>query len=483
MKLGRLGAAAFALVAFGASAEAGNGSNYIHLINGIDYFFGKAPVSGNFNGIWRCFPADTLYSPTKVVDPAGTVAPGNYATKVCAVHVSVAASANKVVTFPTLTLSSGDGDCAFLNAGTGGLNYGLGSIGGFGTFVVGPNNGPSGTVNLLAAVGNLTVLNTWGGAGPTGATVAALFFNLSQIFGSPSTIAVPEGESLVVWLQDDPNQFGPGQIQYWTGSNDERNICSSFSFLLSGSGSAFAFLPNFEWCLTIGTLDATLNQFVFSLEALGLGGNGGTDAMAVSTLAQPGDQGTGMRTISITGTDPFQSGGSIGSEIIGWNVYDENNPFGGSNRLTFINLWSLDIFGNPYCALGNHLNAPNQLVTPTGGPGGAPMSTLIPQEPRFVGQVDAVSNALLKNGLWLNFGQFAVTLAGINFPHFPAAAGISGGSGNTGGAAFTVPPLASVIGVELFAWNVNLTASGTAIAKTANNGHSHTNGSPWTFHP
>lgn len=484
MNLGRLAAAALALAAFGATANAGNGSNYMHLTNGIDYFYGKAPTLGNNAGIFRCFPADMLYSPTKVVDPAntpGTV--GQYASKVCAFHVTVSASAGKTLNFPIFSLSSNNGDCAFLQSGgAGGLNYALASFGPSQVAVVGPANSPTANpINLLAAVGGLTFVNPFTGPG----TAFTLFFNLGQIFGSPSTIAVPEGDSLVVWLQDDPNLTGAGNMQYWTGSQDELNICSSWSFLFSGGpGLVFAFIPAFEWALGIGTLDATLSTYVSSVEGtLGIGA-GGADAGIAAALAQKYDSGSGSRTISLTGQFSFGGGGSLGSNVLGFNSYDESNPFGGSNRIVMLNLWSLDVSGTPVCALGNHLNPPGtQVILPTGGPGGPPLSTLIPQQPRLTGKVDSVTTALLANGLWVNGTKHASAFGGINFPYFGAAAGLSGGTGNTGGFAFPIPPLSSLIGVELYAWSLNLNPSGTAIAKTANNGHSHTNGYPFTFHP
>jgi hypothetical protein len=209
MKLGRFAVAALALSAVLVSAqkaEAANGSNYLHLMNGVDYFYGKTPTAGAYAGIWKCFPSEMLHSPTLVVDPASPLV-GTYSTKVVTMHFTVTASAGNLINFPTVALTSAVGTCDFLtSAGT--LNYGLFSVAGFGTIVGGPLNGGTGIVNLLAGVANVQITNPFTSPG----TIVQLALNLSALFGIPSTIAVPEGESLVYRVQDDPNQFGAGTM-------------------------------------------------------------------------------------------------------------------------------------------------------------------------------------------------------------------------------------------------------------------------------
>ncbi|MFG0315881.1 MAG: hypothetical protein ACF8XB_01310, partial [Planctomycetota bacterium JB042] len=313
-----LASALFAAALAAPSSSAGNGSNYVHLTNGLDYFFGKTPPAGKFTGIWRCFPADMLHAPTIAL--TGPQA-GTYATKVCAVHFCVTGSAWSTLAFPTIALSSSTGKCRFLTS-AGGTNFGVFSVAGFGSIVAGPLSGNAGPapVNLLGGVAGATIFN------PSSAVFAFIAVDFLLISGQ--TIDVPTGESLVLWVQDDPNQFGPGTMQYWTGSFDERNLCSGYSFLLSGTGAALAYQAPFEWALGFGTRDATLSTAISSLG----GGPSSLNAHDAIQGFSPGfDAGSGTRTISITGTGGTGLGSaSIGSEFLAFNVYDEQGP---SNRL------------------------------------------------------------------------------------------------------------------------------------------------------
>lgn len=475
MKIGRLTTAlALSVGLFGASAHAGNGSNYLHLLNGVDYFFGKTPPNGNLVGIWRCFPSEILHSPTRVVDPNATpVTVGQYATKLEAMHITINGSPGSTLDFPTTALSSSPGDCRFLTSGGTAVNYFLASVAGFGTVVVGPANGGGfGAVNLLAGVGGLTILNP--AAAPN--IIVQLAVNLTAVFGSPSTITVPENESLVYWVQDDPNQTGVADWQYWTGSFDERTLASSYSYLFSGStGTVFAFVPQFEWSIGLGSLDATLTTAIRSF-------GGGPSLLnahdpASGFLGAAGfDQGTGTRNISISGTTPPNS--TVG-DVLGFAHYDNHNVNGGTNKLIFANLFRL-VLPSPVTPVGHYAATFINLHPLAGGPA---LSPAIPQNPRITIALDLVTSALLANPLWTGGTTHGGAAGASNVPWFPAAAGVSGSTGNTGGFQIPIPPLPSIPGLDLGFSAVSLNAAGTAIAKTANNGHSHTNSYNVFFQP
>jgi hypothetical protein len=480
MKRARVALAALGLsIGLGSVADAaGNGSNYIHLINGVDYFFLTGPYSGAIKGgrgIWRCFPSEILHSPTRVVDPADPNF-GTYATKVCAIHWTVSGSPAHLLSFPNVTLTASDGKCHFTQSGGTALNFGLASVGvGSGLAVVGPLSGngvPATNITSTAIVG-LSIVN------PAGAPNILVQLLLNLTGGVPSAITVPDGSSLALWHAEDNNQPGFGARQYWAGSLNERNICSGYSFLLSGgltgTFTGAAFNSAWEWSTGVGTVDATFTNIV-SVGASGAGPSG-LDAHASTTaFAQPYDAGSGTRTVSVTGTTPFAFTSSTGN-IFGFQSYDDTNPNGGGNRLVLGNLWGLSPGGAPVC----NNRAPGFVQLPTGGPGGPTLSTLIPEQPRLVGKIDGTFST------WISLHPFtghSTIPGGNNIPWFPAAATKPGGStGNTGGVAFTLPPLPALVGLQLFTYSVALNNAGTAITKTFNNGHSHSNGVDILFFP
>lgn len=475
MKLGRLAFAGLALSAamFAApQAVAGNGSNYVHLTNGLDYFFGKTPPAGNLVGAWRCFPSDMLHAPSLAL--AGPQA-GTYATKVCAVHINVTGSPGSTLAFPTIALSSSTGKCNFLtSAGT--LNFGLFSVAGFGTIIAGPltgNSGPVAAVNLLAGVAGAAITNP--AAAPN--VIVLITLNLVGVFGN--TIDVPVDESLVLWVQDDPNQFGTGTMQYWTGSFDERNLCSGYSFLFSGgTGTAFAFQAPIEWAIGFGTQDATLTTAINSLGA-GPSTLNAHDALQGFT---PGfDAGSGTRTISITGTGGTALGSaSIGSEFLAFNVYDEEGP---SNRLAIANIPGFDPTAQATGTCNNR--NPNYIAFPTGGPGGPVLFGGVPEMPRSVGKIDTLATVLLGNGIWIASTNHGTIAGGNNLPYFPQAAanGGSNAGGNVGGFPIPIPPFPTLPGIELFFWNFNVDPTNSFLDPAAGGGHKLTNGYPILFFP
>lgn len=449
MKLGRLAVASLAVsVGLGSMAEAGNGSNYIHMINGIDYFFGTAPYTGpaGLRGTWRCFPGDNLHSPTQVTDPGSPVV-GQYATKICAVHQSVSASPGFTVVWPNITLSTSDGKCHFLASSGTAVNFAVASTGAAGFAVIGPLTGQGAPATISGA----WVIGGSGFTNPFSAPniIVATVLNLIGLFGSPSAIPVPDGESLTLWHADPNNQAGAGTRMYYTGSLDERNICSGYSFLLSGGAgsalTAIGFNSAWEWATGIGTVDATMTNVV-SVGASG-GGPSGLNAHASTTaFAQPYDPGTGAMTVSVTGTTPFAATSSAG-DILGYQTYDESNPFGGANRLIFLNLWKLNVLGLGSCVNGGTAN-PNVITLGTGGPGGPQLSPL-GTKPRVVGQLDTISLTLASNPIWTGATIHGTVAGGNNIPWFPAAAGIGGSTGNTGGFAIPVPAIPQIIGVKI----------------------------------
>ncbi len=438
--------------------------NFIHLINGVDYFFGKAPTNGAFGGIWRCFPSEVLHAPTRDVSPSSPTFL-SYATKVNAIHVTMTASPGSLISFPTIALSSSAGTCNYLtSAGT--LNFGLASVAGYGTFVAGPLTSHAGaeSVHFLGGISGASV--------PNPASAANVLTQISLCLDSPTYIGVPEHESLVLWVQDNPNQFGAGSMQYWTGSIDERNLCSGYSFLLSaGSGATTCFAPNFEWSIGLGTVDATMTTAISSLGS----GPSGLNAHDASQGFSPGfDTGSGSRTISITG-------GSLGQEFLGIAVYDDNNQTGGSYRLAVANVMGLDPTHAGNCSTRSGTFVP----LPTGGPGGPVLATTIPEMPRSVGRFDVLANALLGNAIWIASTNHSTASGSLNIPWYPSPAGVSGsnGSGSNGGFMIPLPPLPAFPGLQLYFWNWNVDPSNSFLDPTAANGHSLTNGYDVMFFP
>lgn len=458
---------AFAALALGSTplAAAGNGSNYLHLMNGIDYFFGKTPPAGSLTGIWRCFPSEMLHAPTKAVGPFATTGTlGTYATKVQFIHVEVTVAAGSTIDFPTISLSSSPGDCRFLTSG-GALNYSLASVTGFGSIVVGPENAPGGAPpNLLAAVQVLGVPAV-AGAG----VILHLAISLDPTF-SVSAITIPEHESLVLWVQDDPNQFGAADAQYWVGSFDERTLCSGHSFLWSGSSAAIHQLPQLEWAIGLGTLDATLTA---TMRAAGSGPSG---LNAQAGLAVPFDQGSGTRSISITGTSPPNS---TAGESLGFAHYDDSHPLSTGPKLVIGSVFGVSV-GTPPQAHCHYGSGEVELHPIAGGP---VLSTAIPQEPRIPLALDAASYGLLGSHAWLTATRHGTAAGAINIPWFPSPAGGSGATGTTGGAPIPIVPRPALIGVHMGFCAMQTNAAGTAVARTLKAGHSHSNTYDVLFQP
>jgi len=483
MKLGRLAFAAVASVGFAASAFGANGSNFLQLMNGIDFFYGgfynpvNPPVNVT-NGFWRCIPSSVLHAPTVVVNAADPLV-GTYAAKIDGLHFTSIASTGATATWPTIAFSSGDSDCRAVVGGF--LNFGFASAAAFGGtglgwFAVGPTSGTQ--LNLLALIFNANFPGPHT-LGATGAIVYGLNFTVAPLFGV-SSITVPEGQSVTYWMADDKAE-GPGAYQYQTGSENERAICSSLSFFASGvaavgtalAGAVFGSPTQREWGMFISTVDGALMAATAPTTAIA----GSNTTMGA---ANPMDTGTGGLTVSLTGATPEGGNGLGGVEILSFNGYDQNNAFGGSGRLMFANLASVNALASPSCGPWSA----GYFGLPTGGAGGPVLSNSIPQLPRITGQLDVIALNLIGNPVWTLSTIHNMTAAGNEYPMFPGFAALIGGStGNNGGFGIPIPALPALVGVELFFSGVGLNATNSGIAAVSNNGHSHSNGWATFFFP
>lgn len=481
MKLGRLAAVGLALGLFGSSADAGNGSNFWHYQNGVDYYFFYAfpPQSGS--AAWRCFPGAINHAPTKVVN-ANDVNVGTYASKIETLWFNVVAggaAGGPPIVFPYIAVWSNTASCAI--ATTAGVNWGLFTGAGIGQVILGgPLNGANLQLNFLAT--NIVI--------PGGAALG--FINTIRLdvvpsaVGAPSAITIPEGSTTALVSADSWTQ-GPGAGQYFTGSVDDRKVCSAFgnsgtllatagstAFLVFqpfiATGGAPPFLP-IEWGNAVSTIDATVEI------GINTAGPGPAGLNPGATYAAPYDAGNNG-VVSITGTT--LNAPTLG-EIFGIQSYDDNNAFGGSAHLSLLNLSGIQAgypAPIPMCPTAGGL-----MNVPTGGAGGPALSLAIPQHPRSTGKFDFVTNNLLANPFWTSSTIHQVAPFAINYPWFPTLAKCGGSTGNNGGAQILIPPLPTLVGLEVGLWQLCMNPAGTAVAKLVNNGHSHTNIVPIGFAP
>ncbi len=469
------GASALALVAalvLASDGIAGNRSNFLQLTNGVDFSYG-----GFYNpifpqgtmGVWRCYPSELLHSPTRTVDPAGTVPAGTYATKITALHFTTLASGVTPPSWPTIVLSSSDGDCRLAPGGQ--LNFGFGSstaalaaAPGTGWFGFGPLNSSSGTAHVLAAFTNVQAPQIWT-YGPASAALSYAL-EIDQQLGSPSAIAVPEGESLTYWIAERMNQ-GPGSYQYWMASEDETSVCSSLSSLASAIGTphggVFRVPSNREFGMFIGTLDATLMAATSPRWSIG-----GSDITMGTT--NPMDTGTGALDISISGLGTTTAQGHYAT--ISFNSYDDAGSSFRAGKMVFANRAGFNSLGLPSCGAWS----PGHQALPTGGPGGPVLSTAIPQQPRLVGRIDTLTAVLVANPTWIVSTTHATKSGGTEYPMFPGFAADGGSTGNTGGFAVRIPNDPLLVGEEFFFSGVNVDLVSGGLAVLANNGHSNQNG-------
>jgi hypothetical protein len=387
---------------------------------------------------------------------------GTYAAKVHGMEINFTAGPGANITFPLIVLSAGDGTCTFLTSA--GLNWALAT--GFGNgflAIVGPTNGSA--LSIIAAFANIGVANPNLGNG----FIYTLALELSQFVGAPSAVTVPEGQNLTLFVHANPNQTS-ALPNGWTWSSDEKNLCSSHSYMantLSSGTFSFAFVSTVEWGMGVKTIDGVLNAYTTSLG----GGASGLNANAAFGI----DNGACAQTLSITGSYPAL-GVALGSEVLGFLTYDSDHPAGGSGRYVLGNVVGLRSCFNTVLAL------------PTGGPGGPVFSNAIPQAPRFAGKFDALSSALANLGpAWVAISGHDTVVGGVNVPWFPTPSlGAAGAVGVTGGFAVLVPPFPTLPGVELLWYSAPLNAPvalATSLDPLVNDGHSNTGSFPTQFFP
>jgi hypothetical protein len=486
MKLGRLAAIGLAVGLLGSSAYAGNGSNFWHYQNGLDYYFFYAfpPQSGS--AAWRCFPGAINHAPTKVVN-FNDVNVGTYASKIETLWFNTIAGGGfggPPIVYPYVAVWSNVASCAI--ATSAGVNWGLFTGGGVGMVILGgPLNGPN--LQLNAFVPNVVIPGSF----PLGFINTIRLDVVASAAGAPSAITIPEGSTTTLVQADKPNQGG-GSGQYFTGSVDDRKVCSAFGnsgLLLATAGSTTFFVfqafiatggaPPFlpiEWSNCVSTIDSVVELDVNTA------GGGPSGLNPGPTYALPYDNGNNG-VVSITGTT---LNAPTAGEIFGVSSFDDNNAFGGSNHLSYLNFSGIQIgypAPIPMCPTAGGLTQSPATAVPTGGAGGPALSVAIPQQPRLTGKVDFVTSNLLANPLWTGSTVHGVVPFGIDFPFYPAPVKCGGSSGNNGGAQIPIPPLGILVGLEVSMWQSCLNGAGTAIAKLANNGHSHTNITPIGFAP
>lgn len=431
------------------SVFAGNASNYVHLVNGVDFVMPQASTSPSIfsspggtalYGFWNCIDKESLYAPTMVVDPADS-AFGTYAAKLDAVEINVTNAVGGPIQFPLIVLSSGPGTCTFLSGSA--LNWGIAS--GFGNgfrAIVGPVG--SGPATVRAAFPNVSFPNPNIG----GSTLYTLALTLTG--GASSAVTIPEGENLTIFLHGDPAQTAAAPDGV-AGSLNELALCSSHSYMVNSFASGamtpkmFAFTPSFEWAFGVSSIDAVLQAYVPP-------GPSGAEANGVFGI----DGGSGAADISIS---------ALGPGRFGFLVRDDDHPTG-CGRFVLGNVAGFRTCFNVALAL------------PSGGPGGPVISTAIPQEPRIVGRVDAMTSAILRTvPHWLMLTGFDTVPGALNGPWVPIpSSGPVGASGVTGGTLLTVPNHPMLPGIELLWWSHPLNgsiATATAVDPLVNDGHSN----------
>lgn len=495
MKLGRLAAVVTVLGLCGSSALAGNGSNFWHYQNGLDYYFtytaGGIPTPGS--AVWRCFPGSINHSPTRVVDVNAPVAhQGQYGSKIETLWMNVICGGGfggTPIIFPYVAVSSNTQSCAIVTSA--GVNWGLftGLPTGVGAFLLGPLN-PIGTLELNAFFAPIIIPGNF----PVG-FINTVRLDVVGTATTPSAITVPEGAAVSLIVADSPVQGpgGSGTHQYWTGSVDDRRVCSVIGN--SGAFDAGAFtvgqyyiltggsppkLP-LEWGNAVSTIDAVVE---LGINAVGPGPSGLNPGVFYAAPYDAGQNGV----ISLTGST---LNAPTAGEIFGIQSYDDNNPFGGSNHLSLLNFSGIQTgypAPIPMCpTAGGLMNVPTGGSSPGSFPptAGAPprLSAALPQQVRSTGKFDFVTNNLLANPFWTGSTVHGVAPFGIFFPFYPALVKCGGSTGNNGGAQILIPVIGALVGLEVALWQLNMNAAGTAIAINANNGHSHTNITPIGFAP
>jgi hypothetical protein len=506
MKLGRLAAVVTVLGLCGSSAFAGNGSNFWHYQNGIDYYFVyTAGVPAPGNATWRCFPGSINHAPTKVVDPNAPAATfGTYASKIETLWINIVCgggAGGQPVIFPYVLISSNPQTCrlvttASLPFAAWGLATGLPT--GVGPALVGPL--PFATLQLNAFASGIVIPGNF----PVN-TITTVRLDVVPSATTPSAITVPEGSATAFVVADSPVQGAPGSgtHQYWTGSIDDRRVCSfqvnAGAYDRAGGTVGWYFIAAplkmfVEWGNGVSTIDASIELGINNV-----GPGPGFTQNPGALYAAPYDAGQNG-VVSITGST---LNGATAGEIFAPVCWDDNNPFGGSAKLSCLNLWGIHTTPpgwpypagvNPWCIAGGLLapvmNEGGLGNVGTGGPGGPMLSGVLPQMVRSTGKFDFVTNNLLKNTFWLGSTTHSVAPLSQYYPFYhttargnPAFVKCGGSAGNNGGAQISIPALGTLVGLEFGLWQLNMNPAGTALSINGGFGHSHTNITPIGFAP
>ena len=432
-------------------------SNPLFLFNGIDAVSSFPATQGQVDtGVLRCFDADLFHSPVRA--PAGAGA--EYSAVIEELYIGIDSSQSYPgyqVRFPLISLTSSSGSRHLIGEG-GNQNFTFGFSFPFPNghrMVIGPLDGASGV-----KIHHLLLDQT-----PSAPSHSIGSVDIYTIPLDPP-VHVPEGHSVLVYVADDEWQTGPQTRQHFAVSNDERNLCRSYSFKVTQPGDLFSECPsNEEWCIGLGMRQAVTSPTVSATS--------GSSANASHLF----DGGSGARTVSLTGTTPELGGVSLGAEELGFVTYDVNHPNGGCARLVMANIK----------AINRSCNDPG-IDLPTGGFGGPSFGSSIHEDPRIPIKIDVMTNTLLASP-WVVLTMHDTVPGGVNQPWAPVPAGTSGATGVTGGATQTVPPLPSYVGVELaicsLALDAHLTDPGgpNAIDVEVGDGDSHSLTTTLTFYP
>lgn len=433
-----------------ASDAARAEGNYLSQINGIDDAALLPLTMGSpDSGIFRVFDSKILRAPTRVTNPLdynGNY--GSYAAKVEAIHFGVDTHpAVTTIDVPLLLVSTFPGPHTLARGATfatitSSVQGYLGAVGYPGT-------------NILFEAEDLSFPVTAGG--PSGIT------EITIPFDPPLTVA--EGENLLIYLADARHQYNYTNEQSFLISDDENNAWESISYHLDTNG-AISQMPNtVEFYLGASLVDAV------TVSGNVLHGPGSSGLNSHWSLPNPFDAGIGGRTISLSGYD-VALGGSFGSSAVTFATFDSTNIYGGSQRL---------VLASTYAVLVSDVSP--GIALPGSGTGPV-LSTAIPEAPRIVNSLDLVSYSLLANPFWTLATTHSTTAGGGELPWYSAATpGPAGSSGNVGGFAIPVPNIGSLVGIELSISSLALNATGTAIDKIGNSGHSHSMGYTFVFIP
>ncbi len=420
----------------------GGVGNYLALMNGIE-----GPYTLPFNwdslhtGIAKVFDERILHAPT--LDPASNT----YAAKVSAIEFGVVTDPGvKTISIPLIRLASFSATASQFAAG-GWESISVSS----GPQFYATMDGPASTT-LFEAKDLKFVVNAIKPGGVTEITIPI-----------DPPVVIPVGENALLYIADAPNPAP--QSQRFAYSNDESNLCSSFSYFLwtccpLAPSNLARLSPNEEWMAGLRVVDAV------TIPINGKYGPGGWNAHYANGF----DSGSGARTLSAV-----NSPSADGTSYLAFLTYDENSSRGPAAHLMFGNLGGVAPWASPCGAV-------TQIAT--GGPYGPVLLTAPPEKPRLVPQIDTLTNAMLSSAVWVGGTTHDTYPGGANVPWYPIpTVGNSGASGKTGGFMIPLPALIppAYYGVELYFGSLSMNPNHTSL--WLGNVHSHSMGHSLVFYP